>query len=100
MLVAILIFPLLYFAYTNHLVFACIMNFTTVLCFQGIYEVARELTNPYFTVPNDLPLNNFQAQFNEALVTMYAGFHPDSWKKKEREEDQGDLHLEEETEVK
>jgi hypothetical protein len=20
-----------------------------------------------------------QAQFNEALVTMYAGYHPDSW---------------------
>jgi hypothetical protein len=51
-----------------------------------MHEVARELSNPYNTVPNDLPLNNFQAQFNEALVTMYAGFHPDSWKKEEVEE--------------
>jgi hypothetical protein len=63
------------------------MNFTTVLCFKGMHEVARELSNPYNTVPNDLPLNNFQAQFNEALVTMYAGFHPDSWKKQEVEEE-------------
>ena len=30
-------------------------------------------------MPNDLPLNLFQAKFNEALVTMFAGFHPDSW---------------------
>ena len=23
-------------------------------------------------------LNNFQAQFNEALIAMYAGYHPES----------------------
>ena len=27
----------------------------------------------------DLPLTTFQAYLNEALVTVYAGFHPDSW---------------------
>lgn len=30
-------------------------------------------------MPNDLPLNLFQAQFNEAIVTMFSGYHPDSW---------------------
>jgi hypothetical protein len=30
-------------------------------------------------VPNDIPLNNFQAQFNEALLTMYMGYHPDAF---------------------
>lgn len=45
----------------------------------GIHEVARELEAPMHNVPNDLPLTTFQAQFNEALVTIYAGFHPDAW---------------------
>ena len=30
--------------------------------------------------PNDIPLNTFQTQFNEALISMWAGFHPDSWR--------------------
>lgn len=41
--------------------------------------MARELESPFFNVPNDLPLNNFQAQFNEALLTMFAGYHPDAY---------------------
>jgi predicted membrane chloride channel (bestrophin family) len=45
----------------------------------GLYEVSRELEHPYVNVPNNLPLTTIQAQFNEALVTMYAGYHPDSW---------------------
>ena len=75
----VFIFPVLYFSYVNDLLFGCIMNFVTVVCFLGIHEVARELENPMENVPNDLPLTTFQAQFNEALVAMYAGFHPDSW---------------------
>lgn len=27
----------------------------------------------------DIPLNNFQAQFNESLMTMYMGYHPDAF---------------------
>lgn len=34
---------------------------------------------PFKNAPNDLPLNYYQAQFNEALVSMTAGFHPDSF---------------------
>jgi hypothetical protein len=27
----------------------------------------------------DIPLNNFQAQFNESLMTMYLGYHPEAF---------------------
>jgi len=38
-----------------------------------------------FDVP-DIPLNNFQAQFNESLMTMYSGYHPDAfWEVEELE---------------
>ena len=50
------------------------------MCFVGIQEVAIELEEPFIRFPNDLPLNNYQAQFNEALISsLYGGFHPDSW---------------------
>lgn len=75
----IFIFPLLYFEYINSLTFGCVLNFATVLCFLGVHEVARELENPFQNVPNDIPLTTFQAQFNEALITFYAGYHPDAW---------------------
>jgi predicted membrane chloride channel (bestrophin family) len=81
--VIIFVFPLLFFSFLNNIVFGCVMNFTTVLCFLGVHEVARELENPYYAVPNDLPLNHFQTEFNEALITMYAGFHPDCFRKEE-----------------
>jgi hypothetical protein len=28
-------------------------------------------------MPNDLPLSLFQAQFNEAIVVTFSGYHPD-----------------------
>ena len=84
-LTILVVFPVLYVAKVNNLKFAYIMNFVTVLCFIGIHEVARELENPYFTVPNDLPLNNFHSQYNEALITMYAGFHPDAFREEDTE---------------
>ena len=46
---------------------------------KGLWLVANELEDPFRNVPNDIPLNNFQAQFNEALVCMFAGFHPEAW---------------------
>eukprot|EP00591_Stephanopyxis_turris_P017073 CAMPEP_0195535956 /NCGR_PEP_ID=MMETSP0794_2-20130614/45221_1 /TAXON_ID=515487 /ORGANISM="Stephanopyxis turris, Strain CCMP 815" /LENGTH=74 /DNA_ID=CAMNT_0040669235 /DNA_START=109 /DNA_END=333 /DNA_ORIENTATION=- len=49
------------------------------MCFVGIHEVSRELENPFQNAPNDLPLTTFQAQFNEALISMYAGYHPDAF---------------------
>ena len=44
-----------------------------------MHEVARELEAPFQNTPNDIPLTTFQAQFNEALITMYAGYHPDAF---------------------
>jgi hypothetical protein len=56
---------------------ACVLAFLAVTCLSGIHEVARELENPFRNVPNELPLVTFQAQFNEALIVMYSGYHPD-----------------------
>lgn len=77
---SLFIFPLLFAGFVGNVVVACVLNAITVICFLGTHEVSRELSNPYFAVPNDLPLNNYQAQLNEALVCMWAGFHPDSWR--------------------
>mmetsp|Transcript_14379 Transcript_14379/g.21221 ORF Transcript_14379/g.21221 Transcript_14379/m.21221 type:complete len:487 (+) Transcript_14379:113-1573(+) len=78
-LVVICYFPFLFFAYVNDTTMGCIMNFITVLCLHGLHEVAIELEDPFCREPNNLPLTTFQAQFNEALLTTWAGFHPDSF---------------------
>jgi predicted membrane chloride channel (bestrophin family) len=46
------VFPVLYYTYVNHLLFACILNFLTVMCFVGLHEVARELEQPFRNAPN------------------------------------------------
>ena len=52
-------------------------------------QVARELENPFQNVPNDVPLNNFQAQYNESLLQMFTGYHPDAhWEVVEKKEEQ------------
>lgn len=53
--------------------------FSLLYFFTGLNEISKELEFPFRSTPNDLPLNLFQAQFNEALVTMFSGFHPDAW---------------------
>ena len=78
-LVTIVYIPLLMLTYVTNLYFGVILNLLTVLCFSGLHEVARELENPFRNVPNDIPANNFQAQFNEALLTIYSGYHPDAF---------------------
>lgn len=75
----IVFFPILYYSYVKKLWLSCVMNLFSVVCFLGLHEVARELENPFTHVPNDLPLTTYQAQFNEALVTIYAGYNPNSW---------------------
>jgi hypothetical protein len=57
------------------------ISFFSVMCLQSIDEVAKELENPFRNIPNELPVVTYQAEFNEALLTIYSGFHPDSfWK--------------------
>jgi hypothetical protein len=69
--------PFLMDQYTDERWLGAVLTFFTVLCMSGINEVSRELENPFRNVPNELPLVTFQAQANEALFTMYAGYHPD-----------------------
>ena len=58
---------------------ASLFTFFSVMIVTSIDEVARELENPFRNIPNELPLVTYQAEFNEALLTMYSGFHPDSF---------------------
>lgn len=63
--------------YCDDLWVGCILTFLTVTALSGIHEVARELENPFRNVPNEIPLATLMAEANEALITMYAGYHPD-----------------------
>ena len=63
--------------YADNIFLGAVLTFFSVACLSGIHEVARELENPFRNIPNELPVVTFQAHFNEALVTMYSGYHPD-----------------------
>jgi len=76
-LIMVLVIPYLMHQYTDEPSVGALLTFLTVLCLEGINEVARDLENPFRNFPNELPLVTFQAQFNEALITIYAGYHPD-----------------------
>lgn len=69
--------PLLMHEYANNLILASVLTFMTVTCLCGLHEVARELENPFRNVPNEIPLYTLQAMFNESLITVYSGYHPD-----------------------
>uniref|UniRef100_A0A7S2Y338 Uncharacterized protein n=1 Tax=Entomoneis paludosa TaxID=265537 RepID=A0A7S2Y338_9STRA len=72
--------------YTVEAWVGAVLTFFTITALSGIHEVARELENPFRNVPNEIPLVTLQAQFNEALVTMYAGYHPDHfWREAAKE---------------
>jgi hypothetical protein len=107
-LVVVSFIPIVMLTFVNNGIFGAVLNCLTVMCFTGLHEVSRELENPFQNVPNgmfdvarrvvsrrvavifamhantfisttDIPLNNFQAQFNEGLMTMYTGYHPDAF---------------------
>jgi predicted membrane chloride channel (bestrophin family) len=78
-LVVMCLIPVLMLSYLDNEAFGFVLNFLTVLCFSGLHEVSRELEAPFMNAPNDIPLNNFQAQFNESLITMFFGCHPDAY---------------------
>ncbi|KAL7541859.1 hypothetical protein ACHAXR_011302 [Thalassiosira sp. AJA248-18] len=71
--------PFLMDQYTNALWMGSLISFMTVTCLVGLHEVARELENPFRNVPNEIPMCTLQAMYNEALVTMYSGYNPDSF---------------------
>ena len=76
MMVAI---PFLIDQYANQVWLGATLTFLTVTCLAGLHEVARELENPFRNAPNDVPLCTLLAFYNEALITTFAGFHPDSY---------------------
>lgn len=71
--------PLLMITFVYDPWMGAILNLFSVLCFTGLHEVAREIEDPFQNVPNDVPLNNYQAQFNEGLMIMFYGYHPDAY---------------------
>eukprot|EP00588_Corethron_pennatum_P000833 CAMPEP_0194301412 /NCGR_PEP_ID=MMETSP0169-20130528/61780_1 /TAXON_ID=218684 /ORGANISM="Corethron pennatum, Strain L29A3" /LENGTH=420 /DNA_ID=CAMNT_0039051655 /DNA_START=24 /DNA_END=1287 /DNA_ORIENTATION=+ len=73
------IVPLLLLQYVNNVLMGGTITFFTVLSLTGMHEVSKELENPFRNTPNDLPLCTMQAHFNEAMMTMFVGYHPDSW---------------------
>lgn len=78
-LVVVGLMPVLMLTFVTNEAYAFCLNLLTVMCFTGLHEVARELENPFQNVPNDIPLNNFQVQYNEALMSMFRGYHPDAF---------------------
>jgi predicted membrane chloride channel (bestrophin family) len=74
----LILLPSVMLSYTRVTIVGLLFNFLTVMCFTGLHEVARELEEPFRNTPNDIPLNNFQGQYNESLMTMFYGYHPDS----------------------
>mmetsp|Transcript_30556 Transcript_30556/g.45208 ORF Transcript_30556/g.45208 Transcript_30556/m.45208 type:complete len:100 (+) Transcript_30556:208-507(+) len=71
--------PALTLSWCNYIWFGMCLNFLTIVCYLGLHEVARELENPFLNAPNDLPLTTYQAQYNESLISMFAGYHPDAF---------------------
>lgn len=71
--------PILMLNYVPNFALGLFLNLITVMCFTGLHEVARELELPFKNAPNDIPLNNYQGQLNEALLTTFLGYHPDSY---------------------
>ena len=56
-----------------------LLTFLVVSCLNGLHEVGRELENPYRNTPNEIPLCTLLAYYNEALVAMCTGYHPDGY---------------------
>jgi predicted membrane chloride channel (bestrophin family) len=90
-LVVVGIMPLLMLSFVTNEYFGCALNCITVMCFCGLDAVAKELESPFVNVPNDVPLNNYHAQFNEALMSMFRGYHPDAYWRIKRDVADGDF---------
>lgn len=78
-LMMVIAIPFLMNQYANEVWLGATLSFLTVTCLAGLHEVARELENPFRNAPNDVPLCTLLAFYNEALITTYAGFHPDAY---------------------
>lgn len=77
--VMIVAVPFMMHQYANEKWLGSILTFLLVVCLSGLHEVARELENPYRNIPNEIPLCTLLAQYNEALISMCSGYHPDAF---------------------
>lgn len=77
--VIVVVVPLVLTQYTLEAWLGAVLTFLSVTCFAGLHEVARELENPFRNIPNDIPIVTIQAQMNEAIITMFSGYHPDAY---------------------
>jgi hypothetical protein len=103
LMMVIIAIPFLMNQFADEVWLGVTLTFLTVTCLAGLHEVARELETPFRSVPNDIPLCTMLAYYNEALITTYAGFHPDAYwqtmadslmrdmKKKKKKKDDGSL---------
>ncbi len=66
------IIPLLMIGFVEHPGLGSLLSFFTSVCFFALYESCRELEDPFLYEPNDLPLLNWQSQFNETLISLKA----------------------------
>lgn len=79
LMMVIIAIPFLMNQFAEEVWLGVTLTFLTVTCLAGLHEVARELETPFRSVPNDIPLCTMLAYYNEALITTYAGFHPDAY---------------------
>lgn len=79
LMMVIIAIPFLMNQFADEFWLGVTLTFLTVTCLAGLHEVARELETPFRGVPNDIPLCTMLAYYNEALITTYAGFHPDAY---------------------
>lgn len=77
--VIVVIVPSMMHQYANESSLGISLTFLTVSCLVGLHEVGRELENPFINSSNDIPLCTLLAMYNESLVTMCSGFHPDAY---------------------
>jgi len=94
LIVDLFVIPVLMLSFVTNAWVGFTLNLFTVMCFTGLHETAREVEAPFQNIPNDVPLNNFQAQFNESLMIMFYGYHPDAfWRDGEGDEEDDDFDL-------
>ena len=79
LMMVIIAIPFLMNQFADEVWLGVTLTFLTVTCLAGLHEVARELETPFRSVPNEIPLCTMLAYYNEALITSYAGFHPDAY---------------------
>jgi len=78
-LVIVLAVPFMMNQYANERWLGSILTFLLVTCLSGLHEVGRELENPFQSSPNEVPLCSLLAMYNESLIAMCSGFHPDAY---------------------